>query len=311
MLAVFLIGVASSAAPPLLTAETVKVDRGEIKSGPVLKQVFKISNSSTETIRITGLESTCGCLRRTVSKSELSPGMTAEISMDVNTLTQPEGSQVWTLTLRYRAASWAKNTPDEQQEFRVLAKLTREVRVTPPMISVTTTSATTATIAVTDQRTTPFTIKKVVANSPHLVPKVQGKPGQYTIELAIDESLPAGTHDATLIVQTNDTQYSELQIPARVVKRDRNAVSAYPESLELEELQGIVQFRRAGGQSLKISSATTTTPGLTVTMSEGRGTVATVKVVVGPDLKPGKGEIKVVFAEPEGAERIIPVRWGD
>jgi Protein of unknown function (DUF1573) len=296
-------------APPALSVDSASVDRGEVRGGPILKQTFRVTNASAETIVLAGLDSGCGCLKRAVSKNELKPGETADVSMDVNTLTQPDGPQTWTLKLRHRPASRAKAEPDETLELRVSAKLVREVSVTPPMISVSTDAAATATIALADKRTAPLTITKVAASSPHLVPKFAGKDGKYAIELAIAADLPAGTHDETVTVFTDDAHYAELRIPARIVKRAKNAVNAYPESLDLEAGRGIVQFRRADGQPVKIESATCATAGVTVTASTGSGPVATVKVVASSGR--GKADVTVTFAEPAGATRTVPVRWGD
>ena len=160
---------ASVAAPPSLSVDSAKADRGEVRGGPILKQSFRVTNNSAETIAIAGLDSGCGCLRRAVSKNELKPGESAEVSMDVNTLTQPDGPQTWTLKLRYRPSSLAKASPDELLELRVSAKLVREVSVTPPMIAVSTEAAATASIVLADSRNAPLNVKKVVSSSPHVV----------------------------------------------------------------------------------------------------------------------------------------------
>ncbi len=302
---------ASVAAPPTLNVDSAKVDRGEVRGGPILKQTFRVTNSSAEVVAIAGLDSGCGCLRRAVSKNELKPGESADVSMDVNTLTQPDGPQTWTLKLRYRPASLAKTSPDELQELRVTAKLVREVSVTPPMISVSTEAAATASIVLADSRGAPLSVKKVVSSSPHVVAKWKSDAkGRFTIELAIAAELPAGTHDETIVVHTDDAHYAELNVPARIVKRAKNAVNAYPDSLELDavESRGIVQFRR-GGQPVEIASAACESADVTVTASKGSGAVATLKVVLGPKATAGKGEVKVKFAEPAGAELTLPVRW--
>lgn len=299
----------SLAAPPLLTADSAKVDRGEVRGGPILKQTFKVTNSGAERVVIAGLESGCGCLRRSVSKNELKPGETAEVSMDVNTLTQPDGPQTWLLKLKHRPASAAKGDPDEVLELRLTATLAREVSVTPPMISVSTEAAATATIALADKRSSPLAIKKVVSSSPHLVPKFAGSGGKFTVELAIAADLSAGTHDETIVIHTDDPHYAELQVPARIVKRAKNAVNAYPESLDLEGNRGIVQFRRSDGKPVRIESAKCEAEGVMVTASTGGESVATIKVTATG--AKGKAEVKVTFAEPAGAERTVPVRWGD
>lgn len=304
--------IASVAAPPALSVDSAKVDRGEVRGGPILKQAFRITNHAAETVAIAGLDSGCGCLRRSVSKNELKPGESADVSMDVNTMTQPDGPQTWTLKLRHRPASLPKATPDELLELRMVAKLVREVSVTPPMISVSTEAAATASIVLADSRAVPLGVKKIVSSSPHVAAKFKATArGQFAIELAIAAELPAGTHDETIVIHTDDAHYAELNVPARIVKRAKNAVNAFPESLELDavESRGIVQFRR-GGRPVEIASATCDIAGVTVTASTGSGPVATLKVTLGPTAAAtGKAEVKVKFAEPEGAEFTLPVRW--
>lgn len=103
--------IASVAAPPALSVDSAKVDRGEVRGGPILKQAFRITNRAAETVAIAGLDSGCGCLRRSVSKNELKPGESADVSMDVNTLTQPDGPQTWTLKLRIDRLRCRKQRP--------------------------------------------------------------------------------------------------------------------------------------------------------------------------------------------------------
>lgn len=307
----FAVLLACAAAPPSLSVDSSKVDRGEVRGGPILKQTFRVANNSAEPIAIAGLDSGCGCLRRSVSKNELKPGDSADVSMDVNTLTQPDGPQSWSLKLRYRPASLAKAASDEVLELKMSAKIVREVSVTPPMISVSTEAAATASIVLADSRAAPLTVKKVVSSSPHVVAKWKtDAKGRFAIELAIAAELPAGTYDETVVIHTDDVHYAELNVPARIVKRAKNAVNAYPESLELDavESRGIVQFRR-GGSPVEIASATSESNDVTVTASKGSGPVATVKVVLGPKAMAGKSEVKVKFAEPVGAEFTLPIRW--
>ncbi len=299
-------------APSGLTAETANVNRGELLGGPILKQTFKITNSSSDAIEITGLESTCGCLRRTVSRKNLPAGASADVQMEVNTLTQPDGPQTWRLKVRYRAASLKENEPDESLELSVSAKLKREVSVSPPMISVSTDSSATTRITLTDRREKPLRIKTVAATSAHITTKFEGKPGSYTIELTISDALKSGTHDERILITTDDAHYDELQIPARIVKRDKNTVNAFPETLELEESgKGIVQFRRHDGKAVEIKDVKSSESKLSLTASKGSGPVATIKVGAGGVSGEGQATITVVFAEPAGAERTVIVRWSE
>lgn len=309
MLGVLLLVV--TAPPAALTADAATVDRGDVTGGTVLKQTFRVTNTGPEAVTVTGLDSGCGCLRRSVSKNDLKPGDAADVTLEINTLTQPDGPQTWLAKLKYRTLSAAKAAPDDVLELRLVAKLSRQVSVTPPMISVSTEGEAATSITITDKRKTPFAVKQVVSSSAHVTAKLRpaAEAGKFVLDLTVADGLPVGTHDETLIVTTTDAEYAELQIPARIVKRGKNAVTAYPESLDIEGGSGVVQFRRGGAKPVAIASTECGTPGVTVTTSTGTGTVATLKVRV--STKAGKAEVRVKFSEPADTEVVVPVKWGD
>jgi hypothetical protein len=307
MLGVLLLAV--TAPPPALTADAATVDRGDVTGGTILKQTFRVTNRGAEAVILTGLDSGCGCLRRSVSKNDLKPGDAADVTLEINTLTQPDGPQAWLAKVKYRPAAAAKMTPDDVLELRLVAKLSRQVSVTPPMLSVSTEGEAATSITIADARKTPFAVKKVASSSPHLTAKLKpsADAGKFVLDVAVADALPVGTHDETLIVTTTDPEYAELQIPARIVKRGKNAVTAYPESLDIEGGAGVVQFRR-GGKPVAIASAECVTPGVTMTTSSGSGAVATLKVRV--STKAGKADVRVKFSEPAETELVVPVKWG-
>lgn len=310
MLGVLLLIVTAPPAP--LSADAATVDRGDVKAGPLLKQTFRVTNGTAEAVTITALESGCGCVRRSVSKNDLKPNETADVTIEVNTLTQADGPQSWLLKLKHRRASTAKTAPDELLELRLAAKLSHEVSVSPPMVSVSTEGEAATTITLTDKRTTPLTISKVVSSSSHITAKLREEKtaGTLIIDLAVAADLPVGTHDETIVLHTTDAEYAELRVPARIVKRAKNAVTAYPVALDLtaDAPSGIVQFRRGGGKAVAIASAECATPGVTVTASTGSGAVATIKVVVSAKAS-GKADVRVKFSEPADVELVVPVRW--
>lgn len=301
-----------TAPPSLLLVDAATVDRGDFKAGPLLKHTFRVANTTLDTMTITALESGCGCVRRSVSKNELKPGETADVSIEVNTLTQADGPQSWQLKLKHRPASAAKSVPDDLLELRLSAKLSHEVSVSPPMISISTEAEAVTTIALTDKRATPLGISKIVSSSSHVTAKLRApaKAGTLVIDLSVAADLPVGTHDETLVLHTTDADYAELRVPARIVKRAKNAVTAYPEALDLAagNSSGVVQFRRGGAKPVAIASAECGTPGVNVTASAGSGPVGTIKVVV-PGKASGKAEVKVKFSEPADAEIVVLVRW--
>src|SRR5215813_5203600 len=104
ILAVLVLG----ATPPVgpLTCETPLIDRGEVRTGPLLTQVFELNHSgAANTVTITGVESGCGCLKPTVNREVLLPGQSTRLTLTVNTLTQPAGPNSWRVLVRYRVMS--------------------------------------------------------------------------------------------------------------------------------------------------------------------------------------------------------------
>src|SRR4051794_38093183 len=75
---------------------------GEVKGGPPLAQTFELTHKGTGTLSITKVEAGCGCLRRSLSADVLRPGETAKLTVEVNTLTQPDGPNRWQVAVSYR-----------------------------------------------------------------------------------------------------------------------------------------------------------------------------------------------------------------
>ena len=102
---------ATPAAGPLVAAAP-SADRGEVRTGPPLAQVFELAHrGDSGTLTITGVEAGCGCLKPTLSREVLRPGETAQLTLIVNTLTQPPGPNVWKVVVRYRVADPGDGPP--------------------------------------------------------------------------------------------------------------------------------------------------------------------------------------------------------
>src|SRR5262245_57003493 len=76
--------------------------RGDVKAGPPLAQTFELTHKGTGTLVIAKIEAGCGCLRQSLTTHILQPGETAKLTIEVNTLTQPDGPNRWQITLAYR-----------------------------------------------------------------------------------------------------------------------------------------------------------------------------------------------------------------
>src|SRR5262245_25726976 len=117
------------AADPLSADQTL-VNRGDVRVGPPLVQQFRLTNRGTETVTITNVTSTCGCLVPKIVTRELPPGSLTNLTVEINTLSQPAGPVNWVTRISYRCA---ERTYELALELR--SKLIAEVRVEPASVA--------------------------------------------------------------------------------------------------------------------------------------------------------------------------------
>lgn len=304
--------------PPvaILVADRETVDAGVVRSGPLLRQVYRVTNpSATLPLQIVGLDGTCGCIRKSFAKSDLKPGETTDITVEINTLTQPEGPNTWKTNVRYRVGS---ATMEERITLELVAKIVKELEVKPPMLAISSEGAAKSTIVLTDRRATPLTVKAITSTSTYLTANVrEAKEGTISIEVSIAEGVATGSHDETILITTSDPLYPELRVPVRIIKRSKDAVLALPESLDLHiatesvTASGVVQFRRPNAANIQIATATCTGKGVSLKWSAGSGAVATIRATI--DLRTagasGQTTIRVTFNESTSEEVIVPLAW--
>src|SRR5262245_12040168 len=77
--------------------------KGDVKAGPPLIHTFELwHNAPAGIVTITKVEAGCGCLRQTLSSGVLQPGERAKLTLEVNTLTQPDGPNRWQIAVSYK-----------------------------------------------------------------------------------------------------------------------------------------------------------------------------------------------------------------
>lgn len=313
------------AADPTLTiplsVDTERADKGTVKSGPTLRHTFVLQHTGTTgTIVITGLETGCGCLQKTLTKQTLQPGEKTDLTLDVNTLTQPVGPNVWHATVHYRLdkpGEPAAIPVTNKKSLTVTATLEREISVTPPMIAFSTTGEASQTITVKDQRPNgSLRVSQAVVSSKHLSATIQP---DGTVLLLLLGTAPADgkTYSETLTLATPDRDYPDFRIPVTIVKRSASALNVTPDRLAIRlatgetSKSGVVQLRDPSGKPLTIASVTCSHPGITVAFSSGLLPVATVKATV--DLAKsetsGSAEVIVTLSTPAGQKLTIPLSW--
>ena len=96
MLPTLLALVLAPAADPLELARPT-FDAGEVRAGAPLVRRFPFRNAGPEPLTITDLQASCGCLTPTLARRTYAPGESGELTLEVNTLSQPEGPVRWRL----------------------------------------------------------------------------------------------------------------------------------------------------------------------------------------------------------------------
>src|SRR3954466_7723719 len=74
-------------------------DLGEVRGGTPLTHRFTFVNQGPETVEITGVQASCGCLTPRVEKNTLPPGESGALLLEVHTLNQPAGPRNWKVRL--------------------------------------------------------------------------------------------------------------------------------------------------------------------------------------------------------------------
>jgi hypothetical protein len=305
-------------ATPLRCPATVAA-KGDVKGGPSLVHAFELTHHGTGTLTITKVEAACGCLRQSLTSGVLAPGETAKLTLEVNTLTQPDGPNRWQIAVGYKVE--APGTPAQVGELllQITATLSREVTVSPPQLGFSTTGTAKQVVSVKDSRGKPLTVLKATTTSPHLMAEVAshvaGKGQEVTVMLSADA--PNGHRDEAVVLTTDDPAYPELRVPVRVLKRAAGGVRVAPESISLRfapgqtELSTLVQLRSADGKPIEIAAAESDLPGVAIKQSTGTGAVAVVRVTVeeSASCQSGACKVRVKLSQPTAQEIVIPVAW--
>jgi hypothetical protein len=311
-------GVANPPATPLQCAAPTAA-KGDNKGGPPLVHTFDLVHAGTGTLTITKVEAGCGCLRQLLTANVLQPGETARLTIDVNTLTQPDGPNRWQIRVNYKAEAPGAQPQVGELLLQITANLSREVAVNPPQLGFSTSGVASQTITVTDTRAKPLTVLKAGVSTPHLTveigPREAGKGQAIIVKVSADA--PVGHTDQVVTLLTDDTEYPELRVPVRLLKRAGGTVTAAPDSVAVRfaagqtEVSTLVQLRGTDGKPVGITAAESDHPGVTVKWSPTAGPVAVVRVTVteAAAIQPGTCKVRVRLAEPSAQEVVIPVGW--
>jgi Protein of unknown function (DUF1573) len=196
-------------------------DRGELRGGPAISHSFAFSNRGSEQLEIIHVQPSCGCLAPRITATRLKPGEAARLDLTIGTVSQPEGDNLWSVRVFYRVAGEPK---DQFAEWRVKARLVREVGVEPAASSLRGKPGLTTTIAITDLREKPLQLVGAFPSSNHLTAEVgdwqRGDKGwNCKVSVRISDSCPAGKFDEAIQIISRDADYREIRVPVSVIRK--------------------------------------------------------------------------------------------
>ncbi len=294
------------------------VDRGGVKAGKPLSQTFRLHNRTTLPLTIDEVAVGCGCLKPRVSRMAIPAGESAELVIDVNTLSQASGPNSWKTVVRYHG-----DKPGEQ-ELRINATIVREITIEPVALALTLTKEASHTITVTDSRYKPLRVASATCSSKHVkvdLPDARsGANGAriQEIEVKILESFPVGESSETLIIKTDDDEYKHLQVPILVTKKSPDLAIASPAELDLrlakgqDEVRGVVSITRGRPIGRVESDHAAVKAVYLATTSSGFGAAShlAITIAAGKDDRKGSATVKIHLSDPPQV-LVIPVTWGE
>lgn len=263
------------------------VDKGEVKSGQPLRHRFTIANRGPGTVEITDVRPSCGCLGPKLDKRGLQVGQSAQLLLEVNTLTQPAGINNWRITLRYKSSAGEQELP-----LYIRARIVTEITVEPPSLAIYTDTSISHEITVIDRRVEPLIVRAVPTSSPyvrtHLGKLQRDDAGHWrrAIQVEVLADCPEGTHEETLRICTSDPAYAELKVPFTIVKHARRLVSAAPSAVVLSESSEqpfparIVLLSATDERPVRIERVESDHPAVDCRWAQGPGRQATLKIRV-------------------------------
>jgi hypothetical protein len=263
-----------------------EVDVGEVRAGAPLSHRFNFVNRGKETIEITDVRPSCGCLSPKVDKRRYAPGESGFLFLEVATLTQAPGPNAWKVKLITKTAS----NESASTEWLLRGRVRREIMLEPTALIFSTDAAVGHDLTLTDYRAEPLKVKEVRTTSPKLTVRsgeVRKENGCWVRPLRLEaaDDYPEGRHDESLQILTDDPAYPELRVPVTVVKRSKRGVTATPAEVAIEALDGrpapsfTVRLRSADDQPVLVDRVEISEPALQCRWAAGPNAMATLKVL--------------------------------
>jgi hypothetical protein len=290
---------------------------GEVRGGAPLVHRFRLLNAGPTPVEVTEVKPGCGCLRPQLDRRVFRPGESGTLTVEVNTLTQPEGPNTWRAVVRLAGGGQA------ELPLFIAAVVVSEVSVRPATLVVYTDTALGHELTLRDRRPRPLTVKAAVTTCPHVRARVSGPRRDeangwlWSVALEVQAGCPEGRHEAMLHLHTADPTYAELKVPFTVVKRAPQRVSAVPAEVSLLGAHGqalparVVLLGSSDERPVEVEGVEVSHPAVRCTWAPGPGPRATLRIQVEAARVAGdslQASVRVRLSKPGPQTLVIPVR---
>src|SRR5262249_6513314 len=137
-----------------------KADAGEVHTGPVLLHKFPFVNRGPESVEITEVRASCGCMKPRLDNRVYQPGEHGELTVEVNTLTQRAGLHTWFALCCYKTGTQA-----HELLLELSARLVTDVTVEPAELTIDGDQGRPQDLFLTDLRARPLSVTRVASIS--------------------------------------------------------------------------------------------------------------------------------------------------
>jgi hypothetical protein len=290
-------------------------DAGQVAGGNVIRHAFQLVNRGAGVVEVTEVKPGCGCLRPHLDRPTLQPGESATLTLEVNTLTQAGGANLWRAVVHFQ-----DNGRPAQLPVHICAHLLPVVSVQPSTLLLHTQSSARGTFTLCERLPQPLNVRAVVAASPHVRvgcagPVRDGDGWKRTVSLEVLPTLPEGRLEDVVKILTDDTTYPELSVPFTVIKHSPDRVQAAPRELDLVVAGAvpsrIVSLSAGDDRQVVVEKVETSSPFIRCTHASGPGLRATLRLQFDPESMPAEksfdAAVRVHVSQPAPQVLTIPI----
>jgi hypothetical protein len=307
---------AGCAQPPApLGCDRPRIDRGEVRGGPPLVQGFTLVNRGPVPLTLSAARGSCGCLEPRLSRSELPPGETAEMELEVNTLTQGPGPHCWHVHVGFAPVGHPDDIANLELELR--ARLTGELTVEPASLQLLVGSGVTSQLTITDRRPKPLNLSAVRTTDPALTAELTGPWRRENdawvcaVRLAAGGGA-AGRRDCLVLLDSDDPDYRTLKVPVTLDRRPTAGVTATPPAVHFAGSPSVlVYLRDAGGRPVRVAGVDCDAPAVECKWADGPDAWSTLRLRLTGGHLSAPATVRVRLREPAGAAVTVPVTAAD